>query len=76
MSIAENLKAVKASLPEGVGLVAVSKYHPVEVVMEAYQAGQRVFGESHEQELRLKHDEMPKDIEWHFIGQLQTNKVK
>ena len=76
MSIAENLKAVKASLPEGVGLVAVSKYHPVEVVMEAYRAGQRVFGESHEQELRLKHDEMPKDIEWHFIGHLQTNKVK
>lgn len=76
MSIAENLHAVKASLPEGVRLVAVSKYHPVEEVMEAYHAGQRIFGESHEQEIRIKHEQMPKDIEWHFIGHLQTNKVK
>ena len=76
MSIAENLKTVKASLPEGVRLVAVSKYHPVEDVEEAYRAGQRIFGESHEQEIRIKHEQMPKDIEWHFIGHLQTNKVK
>ena len=76
MSIAENLKTVKASLPEGVRLVAVSKYHPVEDVEEAYRAGQRIFGESREQEIRIKHEQMPKDIEWHFIGHLQTNKVK
>lgn len=76
MAIAENLNAVRATLPDGVRLVAVSKFHPVEDVMEAYAAGQRVFGESHEQEIRLKHEVMPKDIEWHFIGHLQTNKVK
>ena len=76
MAIAENLNAVRATLPDGVRLVAVSKFHPVEDVMEAYSAGQRVFGESHEQEIRLKHEVMPKDIEWHFIGHLQTNKVK
>lgn len=76
MAIAENLNAVRATLPDGVRLVAVSKFHPVEDVIEAYAAGQRVFGESHEQEIRLKHEVMPKDIEWHFIGHLQTNKVK
>ena len=57
-------------------LVAVSKYHPVEALFEAYDAGQRIFGESHVQELCMKHDSMPADIEWHFIGHLQTNKVK
>ncbi len=57
-------------------LVAVSKYHPLEAVKEAYGCGQRVFGESHVQELCLKHDAMPSDVEWHFIGHLQTNKVK
>ena len=57
-------------------LVAVSKYHPLEAVKEAYDCGQRVFGESHVQELCLKHDAMPSDVEWHFIGHLQTNKVK
>jgi len=74
--IAENLQAVRSTLPEGVQLVAVSKFHPVEALREAYDAGQRVFGESHVQELVAKHDVLPQDIEWHFIGHLQTNKVK
>ena len=74
--IATNLKKVRASLNDGVELVAVSKYHPVESALEAYEAGQRVFGESREQELRVKHEQLPKDIRWHFIGHLQTNKVK
>ena len=60
----------------GVTLVAVSKYHPVEALREAYDAGQRIFGESHVQELCMKHATLPADIEWHFIGHLQTNKVK
>lgn len=76
MGVAENLRAVKATLREGVQLVAVSKFHPVESMREAYEAGQRVFGESHVQELVAKHDVLPQDIEWHFIGHLQTNKVK
>lgn len=71
-----NLRGVVASLPEGVQLVAVSKFHPSQYIMEAYEQGQRVFGESHEQELSRKHAELPTDIEWHFIGHLQTNKVK
>lgn len=62
-------------LPDGVRLVAISKYHPNEYIMAAYEEG-RVFGESHEQELRQKVESLPKDIEWHFIGHLQTNKVK
>lgn len=74
--IAQNLKQVLANLPEGVKLVAVSKFHPVEMLREAYDAGQRIFGENHEQELRQKVEALPKDIEWHFIGHLQTNKVK
>ena len=74
--IKENLKEVLASLKPGVELVAVSKYHPIEAVKEAYEAGQRVFGESREQELRVKYEALPKDIKWHFIGHLQTNKVK
>ena len=57
-------------------MVAISKYHPNEYIEAAYAEGQRVFGESHEQELRQKHESLPKDIEWHFIGHLQTNKVK
>lgn len=76
MSIAANIKRIKEELPEGVTLCAVSKYHPVEALQEAYDAGQRVFGESREQELCAKHEALPKDIEWHFIGHLQTNKVK
>ena len=71
-----NLHQVLSRLPQGVRLVAISKYHPNEYIEAAYDEGQRVFGESHEQELRLKHESLPKDIEWHFIGHLQTNKVK
>jgi len=71
-----NLKRVLDSLPEGVRLVAISKYHPNEFIEAAYAEGQRIFGESHEQELRQKHTSLPQDIEWHFIGHLQTNKVK
>jgi len=72
----QRLVAIKSQLPQGTRLVAVSKYHPVEALQEAYAAGQRIFGESHEQEIRLKHEQMPTDVEWHFIGHLQTNKVK
>ena len=71
-----NLKEVLANLPQGVRLVAISKYHPNEYIEAAYEEGQRIFGESHEQELRQKHLSLPQDIEWHFIGHLQTNKVK
>ena len=74
--VKEELKTVLQSLPAGVRLVAISKYHPAEYIMAAYEEGQRVFGESHEQEIRQKHETLPKDIEWHFIGHLQTNKVK
>ena len=71
-----NLRKVLGNLPDGVRLVAISKYHPNEYIEAAYEEGQRIFGESHEQELRLKHTSLPQDIEWHFIGHLQTNKVK
>ncbi len=71
-----NLKKVLADLPEDVRLVAISKYHPNEYIQAAYVEGQRIFGESHEQELRQKHQTLPSDIQWHFIGHLQTNKVK
>ena len=71
-----HLHEVLDVLPEGVRLVAISKYHPNEYILAAYEEGQRIFGESHEQELRQKHESLPKDIEWHFIGHLQTNKVK
>lgn len=74
--VKKNLLEVRGRLPEGVRLVAISKYHPASYVMAAYEEGQRVFGESHEQEIREKHELLPKDIEWHFIGHLQTNKVK
>ena len=74
--VATNLKKVLADLPEGVRLVAVSKFHPVEELREAYDAGQRIFGESQVQELQRKVAAMPSDVEWHFIGHLQTNKVK
>ena len=76
MQVADRIQEVRRELPEGVTLCAVSKYHPIEAVKEAYEAGQRLFGESREQELRLKWEALPKDIEWHFIGHLQTNKVK
>ena len=74
--IKENLKRVLGTLKTGVALVAVSQYQHIEDVKEAYEAGQRVFGESREQELRVKYEALPKDIKWHFIGHLQTNKVK
>jgi len=76
MSISENLNRIKSTLPAGVRLVAVSKTKPEEDILEAYNAGQRIFGESHAQELKQKHEDLPKDIEWHFIGHLQTNKIK
>lgn len=75
-SITEKLQTLKSELPDNVHLVAVSKFHPVEALREAYDAGQRIFGESRQQEIELKHTQLPKDIEWHFIGHLQTNKVK
>ena len=74
--IGEKIKAVCATLPQGVTLIAVSKYHPAEAVQAAYDAGQRDFGESKAQDLTAKHDALPQDINWHFIGHLQTNKVK
>lgn len=76
MNIACNIKEVRAEIPAGVELVAVSKFHPAEAVMAAYEAGQRCFGESRVQELLEKEKELPQDIRWHFIGHLQTNKVK
>lgn len=76
MSITQNIIELKKSLPAGVTLVAVSKFHPVEALKEAYDAGQRVFGESRAQELAAKQKVLPGDIEWHFIGPLQSNKVK
>ena len=75
-NIAQHIQELQASLPKGVTLVAVSKFHPVEALQEAYDAGQRVFGESRAQELVVKAKVLPKDIEWHFIGPLQSNKVK
>ncbi len=76
MSIKENLKKIIATLPEGVTLVAVSKTKPIETIMEAYNAGQRVFGENKIQEMTQKWEQLPKDIEWHMIGHVQRNKVK
>ena len=74
--VKEKLNEVRQSLPQGVRLVAISKFHPEEYITAAYEEGQRVFGESHEQELSRKVKTLPSDIEWHFIGHLQTNKVK
>lgn len=74
--VKEKLLEVKHTLREGIELVAVSKFHPKEYIEEAYALGHRVFGESREQELKQKHQELPQDIVWHFIGHLQTNKVK
>ena len=76
MNIPAALTKVREAIPEGVTLVAVSKFHPENDLLQAYEAGQRVFGESHVQELVRKHDSLPADIQWHFIGHLQTNKVK
>ena len=74
--IAENIRDIKATLPSGVTLVAVSKFHPAESLLEAYHSGQRIFGESRVQELVAKHATLPQDIEWQMIGHLQTNKVR
>lgn len=71
-----NLQAVKEQMRPGVALVAVSKFHPAPLIEEAYRQGQRIFGESRVQELQTKHEALPADIEWHFIGHLQPNKVK
>ena len=76
MSIKENLLNIKTSLPNNVTLVAVSKTKPVSDLMEAYDAGQRIFGENKIQEMTEKHQQMPKDIQWHMIGHVQSNKVK
>ena len=76
MAIGAKIRELHASLPQEVSLVAVSKFHPVEALKEAYDAGQRIFGESRVQELLAKHDALPKDIEWQMIGHLQTNKVR
>lgn len=74
--IQEQIRSITGDIPESVRLVAVSKYHPIEALQEAYEAGQRIFGESKVQEMTLKHEVLPDDIEWHFIGHLQTNKIK
>ena len=76
MTISTKIEELHASLPQGVTLVAVSKFHPIEALNEAYKAGQRIFGESRVQELLVKHEVLPKDIEWQMIGHLQTNKVR
>ncbi|MBI9035610.1 MAG: YggS family pyridoxal phosphate-dependent enzyme [Bacteroidales bacterium] len=76
IKIGENLNAIKLTIPEHVQLVAVSKTKPVEYIQAAYDAGQRVFGENKAQEMNAKHSQLPSDIQWHFIGHLQTNKVK
>lgn len=75
-SLSERINSILQTLPVGVRLVAVSKYHPASLIQEAYDGGLRIFGESHVQELLQKYEMLPKDIEWHFIGHLQTNKVK
>ena len=74
--IAERINRISATLPQGVTLIAVSKYHPVEAIEAAYAAGQRHFGESKAQDLVKKHESLPRDICWHFIGHLQSNKIK
>ena len=74
--IQEQIDKIKTELPSHVRLVAVSKYHPIEAIQEAYDGGQRIFGESKVQEMTQKYEMLPRDIEWHFIGHLQTNKIK
>ena len=76
MTIESRVNALRKTIPEGVKIVAVSKFHPTETILQAYDAGQRVFGESRVQELIVKQPELPQDIEWHFVGNLQRNKVK
>ena len=74
--IQQNISSIRVHIPEGVTLVCVSKFHSMEAIMQAYEAGERDFGESRVQELLPKYESLPKDIRWHFIGHLQTNKVK
>ena len=74
--IQEQISQIKSALPAQVRLVAVSKFHPIEALQDAYGGGQRIFGESKVQEMTQKYEALPKDIEWHFIGHLQTNKIK
>jgi len=76
MNIAESIRSLQRTIPGHVSIVAVSKTKPVSAIMQAYEAGQRIFGENKVQELVLKHSQLPSDVEWHFIGHLQTNKVK
>lgn len=76
MSIAENIEKIKTEIPGHVTLVAVSKTKPTSAILEAYESGQRVFGENKIQEMSAKHEELPKDIQWHMIGHVQTNKIK
>ncbi len=76
VDIAKRIEKILATLPKGVTLIAVSKYHPVEAIQTAYDAGQRDFGESKAQDLRIKQQQMPEDVRWHFIGHLQSNKIK
>ena len=76
MSIAHNIRQLQSSLPQGVSLLAISKYQPIEALQEAYDAGQRLFGENHIQEMAAKAAALPHDIEWHFTGHVQTNKIK
>lgn len=75
-SIVENIRSIRATIPTGVELLCVSKFHPATDIMQAYQAGERLFGESRVQELVQKHTQLPHDIQWHFIGHLQTNKIR
>lgn len=76
MYIVEQIKRLRSELPEGVSLLAISKYQPIEALQEAYDAGQRMFGENHIQEMAAKAAVLPKDIAWHFTGHVQTNKIK
>lgn len=76
MDIAQNIKSIKKNLPEKVQLIAVSKTKPIEDILEAYNSGHKIFGENKVQDLAVKYEQLPKDIEWHFIGHPQTNKVK
>ena len=76
MSVIDNYQKFKKQIPSNVTVIAVSKTHPVEKILEVYQTGHRRFGENRVQELLLKQQQLPKDIEWHLIGHLQTNKVK
>ncbi len=76
MSVAQQITGLRKELPQGVSLLAISKYQPIEAIQEAYDAGQRMFGENHIQEMAAKAAVLPKDIEWHFTGHVQTNKIK